>query len=220
MYRPYLCCLLLLLAVLAGNAQSKTRRELRADTGKLYLRFNPFGVVDLFDGNVTLGAEFRFNDTWSATLDAGAILYSAYMPHSKRSTGILLRPGIRLYPTTWKDFTVDLQLHYKNVTYNIRDWVEKDVVASVASYEEYKVFRYKKEVIGGNIMVGFRDYFSRNRRFYIEWYMGLGIHFKKEAVRDEPNSRYERGFRMFNDEDGKYVLPAVPVGMRIVYLLR
>lgn len=220
MYRPYLCCLLLLLAVLAGNAQSKTRRELRADTGKLYLRFNPLGVIDPFDGNITFGAEYRFNDTWSATLDAGAILYSAYFNHTKQAAGLLLRPGIRVYPTEYKDFFIDLQFHYKTVTYQIRDWLQKDVVASVATYEEYKVFKYKKKVVGGHIMAGYRDYFTRNRRFYIEAYAGVGIHYKEESLYEEPNSRYDMGFRINNSDNGKYVLPALPVGVRIVYLLR
>jgi hypothetical protein len=220
MYRTYICCLLLLLIVLAGYGQSKTRRELRADTGSLYLRCSPLGMIDLFDGNVTLGSEYRFNDTWAATLDAGAILYSAYMGNSKKATGFLLRPGIRVYPTRWKDFFIDLQFHYKDVTYEVKDWLEKDVVANVASYEEYKVFRYKKQVIGGRLSAGVREYFTENKRFYIEGYLGVGIHYKEESVQQEPDSRYDRGLRIFNDRDGKHVLPALPGGVRIVYLLR
>jgi hypothetical protein len=220
MYRTYFCCLLLLLLVLAGLGQSNTRRELRADTGWLYLRFSPLGMIDLFDGNITLGSEYRFNDTWAATLDAGAILYSAFRGLNKRTTGFLLRPGIRVYPTRWKDFFIDLQFHYKNVTYQVKDWLEKEVVANVASYEEYKVFRLKKRVIGGNISAGVRGYFTNNRRFYIEGYLGVGIQYKEEGIHKEPNSRYDRGLRIFNDQDGKYVLPAVPAGVRIIYLLR
>ena len=220
MYRTYFCCLLLLLVVLAGLGQSNTRRELRADTGKLYLRFSPLGLIDLFDGNVTLGSEYRLNDTWAVTLDAGFIMYSAYRAHSKRTTGLLFRPGIRVYPTRWKDFFIDLQFHYKNVTYQVKDWLEKDMVANVASYEEYKDFRYKKQVIGGNISAGVRSYFTNNRRFYIEGYLGVGIHYKDEGVQNEPNSRYDRGLQLFDDQDGKSVMPAVPAGVRIVYLFK
>lgn len=220
MYRPYLCCLLLLLAVFAGNAQLKNRRELKADTGRVYLRVSPLGLIDPFDGNVTFGGEYRFNDTWSATLDAGAILYSAYFSNTKRATGLLLRPGIRLYPTEYKDFFIDLQFHYKTVTYHIRDWLQKDVVANVASYEEYKVFKYKKKVIGGHAMVGFRDYFTRNRRFFIEYYAGIGIHYKDESVYGEPNSQYDMGFRINNTANGKFTVPALPAGVRIVYRLK
>jgi hypothetical protein len=220
MYRNYFCCLLLLLVVLAGWGQSTIRRELRADTGTFYFRFSPLGMIDMFDGNVTLGSEYRLNDTWAVTLDAGYIMYSAYRS-AKRTTGFIFRPGIRVYPTRWKDFFIDLQFHYKNVTYRINDWLEKDVVADVASYEEYKVFKYRKQVIGGNISAGVRNYFTNNRRFYIEGYFGVGIHYKDEGIHNEPNSRYDRGLRLFNDrDDGKYVLPALPAGLRIVYLLR
>jgi hypothetical protein len=207
---------------MAGNAQSRAnvRRELRADTGTLYFRFSPLGVIDPFDGNITFGGEYRFNDTWAATLDAGAILYSAYLSNMKNATGFMVRPGIRLYPTTYKDFFLDLQVHYKNVTYQVKDWLEKDVVANVSTYEEYKVFRFNKQVIGGHIMAGFRDYFTNNRRFYIEWYLGVGIHHKNESIRNEPNSRYNRGMRLDNNRDGKYLVPALPAGVRLVYLFR
>lgn len=221
MYRSYLCCLLLLLVVVAGHGQSNTRRELIADTGTLYLRFSPLGIIDPLDGNVTLGSEYRFNDTWAATLDAGYVMYSAYRSHTKRTTGFIFRPGIRVYPTRWKDFFIDLQFHYKNVTYRIKDWLEKDVVANVASYEEYKVFKYRKQVIGGHLSAGVRNYFTGNRRFYIEGYLGVGIHYKDEGIHNEPDSRYDRGLRLFNErDDGKYVLAALPAGIRIVYLLR
>jgi hypothetical protein len=220
MYRPYLCCLLLLLAVLAGNAQLKNRRALKADTGRLYLRFSPLGVIDPFDGNVTFGGEYRFNDTWAATLDAGAILYSAYFNHTKKATGLLFRPGIRVYPTEYKDFFIDLQFHYKTVTYHIHDWLQKDVVANVATYEEYKVFKFKKKVAGGHAMVGYRDYFTRNGRFYVEVYAGIGIHYKEESLYEEPNSQYDKGSRINNKNNGRYVLPALPVGFRLVYLIR
>lgn len=220
MYRSYLCCLLLMMAVLAGNAQSGIRRELRADTGKLYLRCSPPGLIDPFDGNINLGGEYRFNDTWAATLDAGYIMYSVYLAHIKRTSGVIFRPGIRVYPTRWKDFFIDLQFHYKHVNYRVKDWLEKDVVANVASYEEYKVFKYKKKVIGCHLSAGIRNYFTDNRRFYIEGYLGVGIHYKEGSVHNEPNSRYENETNIYNTRNGSHIVPALPGGIRIVYLLR
>jgi hypothetical protein len=219
MYRTYVHCLLpLLLLALVGNGQTINGRGLRADTGTLYLRCSPLGFIDLYDGNINLGGEYRLNNTWAATLDAGAILYSTYFI-SDRTSGFLFRPGIRFYPKGDKDFFIDMQLHYKNVTYRIKDWLQKDVVANVASYEEYKVFRFKKQVMGVHVMAGFRDYFGDSRRFYLEGYVGLGLHYKDEGLHNEPNSKYDFGLRVRRNT-GKYLVPALPAGVRLVYLLR
>jgi len=220
MHRSNLCCLLLLLLVMAGNAQSIKKRALQADTGKLYLRFNPLGVFDYFDGNITPGAEYRFNDTWTATLDAGAVLYSGYFGRARSSLGFLIRPGIRVYPGKYKDYFVELQLHYKNVTYRINDWLEKEVVSNVPSYEERKVFQYKKQVMGARIMVGKRESFTKSKRWYWEIYAGLGIHFKTEGLHNEPNSHYDVYIRIINTFNGSYTMLAVPAGIRLAYLIR
>jgi hypothetical protein len=220
MHRSILFSLLSLLVATTGKGQLTVKRALKADTGKLYLRFNPLGVIDAFDGNITPGVEYRFNDTWAATLDAGAILYSAYFDRTRKTTGFLFRPGIRVYPTRYKDFFIDLQFHYKNVTYQIRDWLQKDMVGTVAAYEEYKVFRYKKQVMGGRIMMGIRNYFTHNARFYMEGYVGVGINYKVEGLHNEPASEYEMRFRIINTNNGKYTVPSLPLGVRFIYLMR
>lgn len=219
MHRSILFFPILLLAVIAGKGQQPVKRALKADTVKLYLRFNPLGPLDFFDGNLTFGGEYRFNDSWAATLDAGAILYSAYFDKTRLTAGVLFRPGIRAYPTRYKDLFVDFQFHYKDVTYRIHDWLEKDVVGNAASYEERKLFRYKKQVMGGRIMIGIRNYFTQNARFFIEVYAGIGIHYKVEGLHNEPNSRYERRFRILSD-NGRYTVPAIPLGVRIIYRIR
>ncbi|WP_207514858.1 hypothetical protein [Longitalea luteola] len=231
MIRVYVLCLWLLAAE-TGSAQRIKYQGLKADTGTVYLRHNPLGWMDFLDGNVTVGGEYRFNRTWSATLDAGAIWYSTYLPKTRQATGLLLRPGARLYPGKYKDYFIDLQLHYKQVMYHVKDWIERDVVQDVASYEELARFRFKKRVMGVHIMGGLKQYFTNNRRFFMEIYLGLGVHFKKEGLYNEPpDSRFEHGFRMLAQNDrvsennttnvpGKRVLPAVPGGLRIIYRLR
>ncbi|THU40838.1 hypothetical protein FAM09_01615 [Niastella caeni] len=244
MLRCSLYCLLLLLVAVNGIGQFKNARYKNAryrelykkvpvmqrDTGTLYLRHNPLGLIDFMDGNITFGAEYRFNEIWAATMDAGAILYSAYFPRNRQATGVLLRPGVRIYPGKYKDVFVDLQFHYKQVTYRVRDWLEKDVVNGVASYEEFKTFRYRKQVMGVNMMAGVKEKLFRSDRFFIELYLGVGVHFKNEYLYNEPNSRYDPPFTFGanrgttnssdNTSDGKSVLPALPGGIRLVWRLR
>jgi hypothetical protein len=73
--------------------------------------------------------------------------------------------------------------------------------------------------MGVHVMAGFRDYFGDSRRFYLEGYVGLGLHYKDEGLHNEPNSKYDFGLRVRRNT-GKYLVPALPAGVRLVYLLR
>jgi hypothetical protein len=235
MPRIFLFCLFLLLVAVRGNGQFIMAQAMQGNTGKLYLRHVPSGLIDFLDGNINLGSEYRFNGTWSATLDAGAIFYSQYFANSKKTRGILLRPGVRIYPGKYKDYFVELQLHYKQVMYHITDWIERDLVNGVPSYEELTTFRYQKRVWGVHIMGGIKEYLGSNHRLSIEVYLGLGVHFKKQNPYNEPNSWYEPAFTLsttdnrFDNSSGntqnntlsvRSVVPAVPGGVRLTYLLR
>lgn len=235
MPRIFLFCLILLLAAVTGNVQFVLAQAMQGDTGKLFLRHVPSGLIDFLDGNINIGSEYRFNDTWSATLDAGGIFYSQYFEKNKRATGFLLRPGVRVYPGKYKNYFVDLQLHYKQVMYNIRDWIDRDVVNDVATYEEYKTFRYRKRVMGVHVMGGMKKYLSRNHRLLIEAYVGLGVHFKNQKLVDEPNGRYDAPFSLVTTDNTnnntagntsnntpreRSVVPALPGGIRLTYRLR
>lgn len=232
MHRIFLFFLLLLLAAVTGNAQFIMAQAMQGDSGKLYLRHNPAGLIDLLDVNITIGGEYRFTDTWSATMDAGAIFYSQYFANAKKARGILLRPGVRIYPGKYKDYFVDLQLHYKQVMYHITDWIERDLVNGVASYEELKTFRYRKRVWGVHIMGGMKQYLTKNRRLFIEVYLGLGVHFKNQSPYNEPNSWYEPAYTLSTDDNridntsgntqnntssARSVVPALPGGIRLTW---
>jgi hypothetical protein len=235
MPRIFLFCLLLLLVAVRGNGQFIMAQATQRDTGKLYLRNVPSGLLDFLDGNINLGSEYRFSGTWSATLDAGGIFYSQYFEKNRRATGFLLRPGVRVYPGKSKDYFVELQLHYKQVMYHIRDWIDRDVVNGVATYEELKTFRYRKRVMGVHIMGGMKKYLGRSHRLFIEVYSGLGVHFKDQYLVNEPNARYDPPFTLSTTDNTanntagntsgnapreKTVVPAVPGGIRLTYRLR
>jgi hypothetical protein len=206
-----------------GNAQSYSSRAWRNDTGKVYLRANLLGLNDLFDGNASFGAEYRLNRSWSVTMDAGYIFYSLYTGKAKRTSGILLRPAIRKYTSKYRNRFIDLQLHYKSVEYHINDWLGKDVVNGVPTYEELKVFKYRKRVMGAHILFGGREALTRNRRLFLEAFFGLGLHYKEEWLPNEANSRYAPGnssiFRNASSEKVNHLLPAVPTGVRFIYRL-
>jgi len=226
MHRIYMLCLSLLLVAGVGKAQLLSSKTWRGDTGKVYLRVNPSGLIDVYDGNATIGGEVRLNRTWSVTMDAGFIFYSEYIAEAKKTRGILLRPGIRLYAGKYRDMFIDLQFHYKEVRYHINDWLGKDVVNTVAAYEAFKVFQDRKRVVGGHIMIGGKEFLSKNRRLLLEVYLGFGLHYKEEGLyHEESNSQYDRGFGIYrasniSPEKRTSIAPALPGGLRLLYMIR
>jgi hypothetical protein len=226
MIRICLLCLPLLLAAGATHAQLFPSKPARIDTGKIVLRFNPVGLADFLDGNFTVGGEYRFNNSWSATMDAGVIFYSHYMARSDRATGILFRPGIRKYTGKNKDYFFDLQFHYKEVMYRVNDWIERGVVNEASAYSQLTTFRFRKQVYGVHLMGGGREFLTKDHRLFVEVVAGLGIHFKITGPYHEDNSRFEDPFALVVNRNNnlkttaKTVVPSFPFTIRLVYKLR
>jgi hypothetical protein len=225
MPRTYLLYLSLLLVTAAGNAQLFSSKTWEGDTGKINLRMNVLGLADVLDGNASVGGEMRFNKTWSVIMDAGYIFYSAYLNKVERTSGIILRPGVRLYAGKYRNVFIDLQFHYKGVRYYVNDWLGKDMMNNVASYQERKVFQDRKRVYGGHIIVGGKEFISANYRWFLEFYLGFGLHYKEESLHGEPDSQYDQGFGIFRagtltQQKSTMVTPAFPVGIRLVYTIR
>jgi len=219
------CFLCLLLLAATGNAQMSYKYwRADVDTGKLYFRMNPAGLIEIYDQNITFGVEYRLNHNWSATIDGGYIFFSQYAGRVKSASGVLFRPGIRKYAGRRNDFFLDLQLHFKEVNYRVKDWLDRNVVDDVATYQEFKTFHYHKRVIGAQFMFGGKEYLLRNHRLCFEVYAGIGVHYKEEGLRNEPNSQYKprEGGIITNSsgESQKRWLPAVPFGLRLVYRFR
>jgi hypothetical protein len=215
MHRTGWLLLLALFCSVHSNAQ-RHDKKMGYDSCKLVLRMSPLGLLDPVDYNLSFGAEYRYTENRAFTLDAGWIYFTNYEVNCS-TTGILLRPGIRQYFGKRKELFVEGQLHYKNVTYDIEDWLGKQPVNGVAAYEEYKHFKYKKQTMGVQCMVGICDRFI-SRRLLIEAYIGVGIRYKKEGLYHEPNSIFERtGFISgFNNN----LFPVLPGGLRLIYHLR
>jgi hypothetical protein len=220
MRRILLLCLLVLSVVRITHAQLPTpKAKMPDDTGKVYLRWSPLGLIDIMDGNVMVGGEYRFSKTWAATLDAGYIFYSQYVGGMHGVTGILLRPGARWYSGDRNDLFIELQFQYKEVIYKVQDWLDRDLIDGVSSYQQYTTFRYRKVVLGGHITAGGKAFLTRDHRLFIEIYAGVGLHFRKQGPYKEPHSAYDFNPMVATARTPstvvKTVWPALPVGMRL-----
>ncbi|AEV96610.1 hypothetical protein A4D02_20810 [Niastella koreensis] len=225
MHRICILCLSLLLVASVGNAQLFSSKTWLGDTGKINLRINALGLMDLPDGNISVGGEYRFNRTWAVLMDAGYIAYSTYYFGTTKTSGVLLRPGVRLYGGKLRSVFLDLQFHYKGVQYHVDDWLDKDVVNNVPTYQERRIFLAQKRVYGGQFVVGGKEFLDPDYRWFLEFYVGVGLRYKEEWLRGVPDARYDGGTAFFRSgalTEHKYsvVVPAFPAFIRLVHTIR
>ena len=182
------------------------------------IRFNVTGLADFFDQNISFGGEYKFAPLWSAGTDVGYVFHSNYLSESKFTSGIILRPFIRYYLDKDGRGFLEGQIHYKKVSYEITDWIGRDVSNGVPAYEEYTSFKYRKRVFDLRINIGDNVSLSRDEKLMLEPYIGIGVRFKKQGV---DGSVYQRGNRWLGKlYDEKYSSVVLPLGLRLVYQVR
>ncbi len=182
---------------------------------RLTLRFNFLGLIDDFDQNISIGVEYRFNEHWSTGGDVAYIFHSIYLSQSKTVRGYIIRPFIRYYPDKKRTGFFEAQMHYKFVSYGITDWIDRDIINGVASYQEYTSFHYNKNVYGINIIAGTKENLSQDKKLKIELFMGVGYRHKKQGA-DEGSYLRQRGnnISIYNP---KYSTLVLPMGASLVY---
>ena len=184
------------------------------------IRINVSGLLDPIETNFSGGLEYRLKDNLAVSLDAGYIFYSNYyQARNGNSSGFLLRPAIRYYTDTYNRFYIEAELHFKTVTTKLTDWLGKDCVNNVMTYEELTNFKMRKNVIGLNLKIGHQIKLSKNDRLWLEPYLGLGIKQRNEFILNEPTSCYRFG-GIFNRRNTvsniKEVQGSIPVGLRFM----
>lgn len=185
------------------------------------VRFNMLGLLDVFDGNFSVGGEYAFRPRWSITTDLSFVLYSVYFQGNKRALGYIVKPGIRYYMADNRRGFLEAVVFYKRVGYKMEDWLDKDVVNGVPAYEQFQEFIIRKRVAGLNIQAGLQRSISADKLLRIEGYMGLGIRVKWQDIKDYPEATFNNNDSFFwRDNNEYYVVPSVPFGIRLVYCIK
>jgi hypothetical protein len=186
--------------------------------GNTFLRFNVVNLADVSEPNISFGAERRISNHISLAMDASYIVMSQRFHDLGRSSGFIIRPGARYFPDKGKIF-FEAELHYKQHTHHIHDWIGRDIAGGVAAYEEYKEFRLRKQVIG--IHLKFGRLIPITNRLWMEAYIGVGPHFRKFTVVEEKSLVYNFELLYENVTTGETEsLVAIPMGCRILYRIR
>jgi hypothetical protein len=209
--KKFLLPLFLLGSVLVKSQESKPPVYF-----KTAINVSPFALAQV-DNTVMAGIEYRLRNNITLVGDAGYIFYSKYFSESKGASGFIIRPGIRFYLNKRNNFYVEPQIFYKQVSNKMHDWLEKEVVNGVSAYQQLQDFRYKRQVMGSNFLIGGIFPFSGNKG-YIDIYLGIGIRYKSNSIVGEPHSVYRRD-GMISIYSDNITLPSVPGGVRIAFIL-
>jgi hypothetical protein len=213
MTRIFIAAALFLTAQLKVFSQENIAEEFQP---KLLLRFNALGLADPLDQNLSFGLEHRFHPNWSTGTDAGWIFASRYVQNHKGVNGLIVRPFIRYYTDANSEGFFEAELHYKYVAYKIEDWLGREPVNNIPTYEEYTNFIFQKQVAGIHFKAGLLSNISRDARFKFEFTGGLGVRYKWQKVR---NGLYTRGQTASLNSSQNYFSPALPFTLRLMYAL-
>lgn len=210
------------LACCIGNLSAQTKNIYVLPKGTLLLRFNPLGLIDFTDQNISTGVEYRFKDKWSAAVDAAYIFRSNNIQNLQSSKGFIIRPAVRKYFSRQLNHYLEAELHYKYVANTIEDWVDRGVVNGTAAYEEYTKFRFTKQVAGLQVKMGVQESLVQKKWLWIEVYVGLGVRKKWQDTHLPPDASYTFLQRMFNDDLNRKdaVFPVFPGGVRLLFKIK
>lgn len=212
----------LFFGLLIGNAVCLAQKISREPLpqGSHFLRFNLTNLINPVEPSVSLGYEYQVGENISVSADAGWVYYSNYFEGIKNTTGILLRPAIRWYPGQKERYYGEIEFHYKHVNYTFEDWIGRNCVNEIPNYEEYTSFKYEKKVTGINLKGGIVEPVTRNKKIWIDVYIGIGLRKKSEGIADEANSCYDIQGVIFpgTGNENNFGL-SLPIGIRFLLKL-
>ncbi len=209
-----------LLAVLALVSLGVTAQNGKAPVEYQKAVFvNPLMLIGP-DFTLAGGYEFRVKPSAVISLEAGYIMGSGHFDNgtdnSRSATGFIVRPSVKYFVNTRKNFYLQPQLFYKMVNHKMNDWLGKNCVDDVPTYEERQDFTYRRQAYGFNLIGGVL--LPTRSRLMFDIYFGLGIRHRKVGVVGEPNSCYEpMNMLSLGEDEGTY--PNVPLGLRLLFKL-
>lgn len=208
-----------LLLIMCSNVCIAQNKIFTPPPGTTFIRFNPLGLLDPGDMNISVGAERFIRPRLSVASDIAFIFRSSNFAQARRSTGFVFRPAIRFYPNRTA-FFLEGELHYKQVNHQIRDWLGMDAVNGIPSYERFTDFTYRRNTYGFHLKAGriMQSFLGTN--LWWEVYAGVGARFYQFKVVRQPRSVYDRTRWFDLDREGIRYSPVVPMGLRVMWKVK
>jgi hypothetical protein len=197
--------------------------------GDIRLRWQPFGLINSFDMNLTLGTEYIYAERKGISADLGYIFASTYGNNGgtaslRPATGGIFRLGHRWYMGKRSPQFIETEAGLKLARYRSEEtWVGRGVVAGVPAFQELMIYSSRKEVYTLNVKYGFRVDFGPKSPISMEMLMGLGVryrNFQPNLPEDAEVIIPRGGFINFNVFDyGSRWMPDFPIWIRVTYKL-
>lgn len=213
--------LILLIIINHSSVYAQKREKMVLAKGTSFIRFNFTGLADPVENNFSLGYEYRFKEKMSLSADLAYIFYSIYFENIKGASGLIFRPAFRLFIDEKNRGYIDTEIHYKHADYKIEDWLGRNCVDGIPAYEELTTFKYKRDILGLHLKIGYQGMLSRNGKIWYEIYTGAGIRGRWEKLKNEPGSCYNNATAVveFNGIN-QNISYAVPTGLRLLYKIK
>lgn len=164
----------------------KTSRK-KAVTGleanKFRLRWYFLGFVNMADPNLTVGAEYAYNNKKSIGFDVGYIFASnTETPlDAKNASGFQTKLSHRWYLSGGFDpVFLEAELFFKSVSMQPRErWVNRGVVAGVPAYEQLMEVQTRKHVFSIGPRLGQHIKIDKAGKYGFEWAVGVGMRYRR-----------------------------------------
>ncbi|MCU0333637.1 MAG: hypothetical protein MUF62_01155 [Chitinophagaceae bacterium] len=231
--------LLLYAAALATVAHSQTmnvrqdnRPRLRHDerydkpyqANQLKLRWQPLGLLNVFDMNLTGGLEYVYRQRRAVFADLGYVFASTMGQQNDggitSARGIIGRAGHRFYFGRRPAAFVDTDLTYKGVRYDDGEqWIGRGVVNGVPAYEELMQVYSRKQVWTAEAKIGLVYSVHPQGKTTIENWLGLGIRWRNHLPLLPPDAQVPitTNWLLFDFDYSRLVIPQLSLGFRLTF---
>jgi hypothetical protein len=209
-----------LLLVIAGSAKAQIDKP-----PVIYheaIHFSPLALVQV-DYTFMAGYEYRLKSNLALAADLGYIFGSVYLGDlgsQEKASGVIIRPSVRFYHGYRNNFYFQPQVFYKRVTHHLQTWLGVECTDGIGAYSELKEFKYRRNIWGVNATVGRIIPLDKRNKAFIDFYLGLGVKYKKSNVVKQPCSCYQTSSILLtsNDPDNGF-FPSMPGGLKFVFTI-
>ena len=209
---------LILLLLVAATFTATAQEQRRPVIYKKAISLSPLALADI-DHTLLLTGEYRLKPNLALVTDVGYIFASYYLSNIKSTWGINFRPSIRYYYGRRNKGYLQAQGFYKMVNYTVNDWLGKDCVNGVPTYEKQQDFIYRKSVTGFHLTAGAVLPLSPTHKWLIDLYAGLGVRHKNHKLVNEPNACYNINGGLFDLNRQNNTTLSLPAGVKLTYVL-
>jgi hypothetical protein len=198
------------------------------------LRTLPSSFLDPIDAGAMLGVNYRWTDRWSASFEPTWIFYT----YTRNDDGRFYHPsGLKIrvdgrHHMKWELFGMEtfigLELHHKRTSIIPLATFGFNCVGGNCAYFAHTSYKELKRELGANFKWGTLGSISKNDRWWLEFYGGLGFKAMKYKETDIPIGGTfiiipERNFieqAFVNQNRDEFFMPMLPGGIKLLFILR